>query len=348
MLANHLSWRVLVAAVVLPAAIACADQLGIELANSRRWQGQATILLFAGFMVQTALLAHAIGCWLPDWRWRFGVLAWALVLTNLLLFRAVVEGSDIWFFSRQNPVQLLTSAFLSAQISAVVVCFVLTLAPLGVKSLMAVAAVLPPAVTVLMLTVNQIGSHYAGFWAAIMLVQSIATFVLAAALRALGWQIVHLDGLALSAPGAWLQFSIRHLLIATTAAALVTAFGKAVLSHSAGLAGTEWFQSAIDGSLLGVLSLVAVWAALGAGGDVLRLLTLLALASVLAGLLWGAEAAAEAIYTGNLRWRWFRQTFAGAWWMGWTLLAGTFLASWLSVLRATGYRLVRQQSGRCP
>lgn len=50
MLGTHFSRRVLTAAVVLPAAIAWADQLGIDFANSRHWQAAATVLVFGGFM----------------------------------------------------------------------------------------------------------------------------------------------------------------------------------------------------------------------------------------------------------------------------------------------------------
>ena len=205
---KHLSWRVLVAAVVLPAAIAAADQFGIDFANSQRWQGPATVLVFGGFMLQTALLSQAIGRWLPNWRWRFGVLAWALVLTNLLLFRAIVEGSNFWFWSDAKPVQLLTNAFLAAQMAAVAVCLILVSLPLGKKTLIAAAALAPPAMTLSMLLANQIGHYRTEFWGAVMLIQLVATMLLAAGLRALGWQIVQLDTVNSSAPGAWLQFSI--------------------------------------------------------------------------------------------------------------------------------------------
>lgn len=346
---NPFSWRVLTAAVVLPAVIAGADQLGIEFANSHRWQWQATVLIFGGFMLQTALLAQTIGLWLPNWRWRLGVLGWALVLTNLLLFRAIVEGSNFWFWSNSKPVQLLTNAFLAAQMSAVAVCLILVALPLGKKTLIAAACLAPPAMAQAMLLANQIGYYRAEFWAAVMLIQLVATVSLAAGLRALGWQIVRLDATALSSPGAWLQFSIRHILIATTAAALFTAFGKAVVTHSAGgMDWKQWLQGAIDGCVLAVLSLAAVWAALGTGRTEVRLPVLLLIAALLAGLLWWAERTAATLllsysrlpYGGNF---WFRETFAGPWWLAWTLLAGAFLASWLSVLRGTGYRLVRQR-----
>lgn len=348
---NHFSWRVLIAAVFLPAAIAGVDQLGIDFANSQRWRGPATVIVFGGFMLQTALLSQAIDRWLPNWHWRFGVLAWALVLTNLLLFRAIVEGSNFWFWSDSKPVQLLTNAFLAAQMSAVAVCFILVALPLGKKTLIAAASLAPPAMAQAILLANQIGYYRAEFWAAVMLIQLMATISLAAGLRPLGWQIVRLDAIALASPGACLQFSIRHILIATTAAALFTAFGKVVITHSAGgIDWKQWLQGAIDGCVLAVLSLAAVWAALGTGRTELRLPVLLLLAALLAGLLWWAERTTATLLLSYSRLPyggifWFRETFAGPWWLAWTLLAGTFLASWLSVLRATGYRLVRQRTG---
>ena len=72
----------------------------------------------------------------------------------------------------------------------------------------------------------------------------------------------------------------------------------------------------------------------------------LLLAIFLTGQLWWMERTAAAIIlkTGAPMYL-VRQTVAGPWWLTWTLLAGAFLASWLSVLRATGYRLVRQRMG---
>jgi hypothetical protein len=336
------------AAVGLPTVIACADQFLLQAANSWCWNWQAVVLVFAGFVIQTALLCQAIGQWLPNWPWRLGVLVWGIVLTNLLLFRATTDGGLIWFWSWTNPVRLLSNAFLSAQWSAIIVWLMLGSVPLGKRAVLGAMVVAPPAIMALMLLANHIGTIRTGFWAAVMLVQLVATTGLTALLSALRWRIVRPQTTTSDAAVPWLQFSIRHILIATTAAAVFTALGKAIVVHSAGGMGwKEWLQVAINGSLLGALSLVAVWAALGEGGAALRMTLLLLLSVLLAGLLWWAEVTAEAALSpgASSAW-WFRQSFAGRWWIGWTLLAGTFLASWLSVLRVTGYRLVRQQTDR--
>jgi hypothetical protein len=242
-------------------------------------------------------------------------------------------------------VQILSNAFLSAQSSAIIVWLMLGSFPLGRKMLVGAALFAPSAWVIFALIAQHVGPFRPLFWSAVVLVQMIAMAAMSALLSVLRWRIVLFDEVAASPAGPWLQFSIRHILIATTAAAIFTALAKAVVANSAaGMGWREWLQVAIDGVLLGTLSLVAVWAALGAGSIASRVTQLLLLAVLLAGLLWWSEVAVESLLSpgSNTVW-WFKQTFAGAWWIGWTVLAGAFLASWLSVLRVTGYRLVRQR-----
>ncbi|HWB13841.1 MAG TPA: hypothetical protein VG826_31735 [Pirellulales bacterium] len=350
---NRGAFRIFIAAVVLPATMVCADEFALEAAGGRHWEWQVTLVVFTGFVIQTALLGWTVGRWLPNWHWRLGVLAWGVVLTNLLLFRAAADTTILWNWSFTNPVQLLCNAFLSAQFAAAIVWLMIGAAPLGERLLTGAVLLSPPAIMLSTFMAHRMGVSRAEFWFAVMSVQSIATMGLIAWLAALRWRVERLDLDALGEAVQRLQFSIRHLLIATTAAAIVTALGKAVATHSGAVTQSaaimrwrEWLQIAIDGSLLGASSLVAVWAALGKGGRLLRFTMLLLLSASLAGLLWWSEITTEALLApgASSTW-WFRQTFAGRWWLGWTLLAGSFLASWLSVLRAAGYRLVRR-SGR--
>jgi hypothetical protein len=270
-----------------------------------------------------------------------------MVLTNLLLYRAVVDSGSMWFWSGTRPVDLLINAFLSAQLSAAIVWLILATIPFETKSLLTAAACTPPVVTLIVL-MSTVTHGRAEFLIAITFVQLAATAGLAALLCALGWRIVHLDSCREPAQGAWLQFSIRNILIATTAVAIFSAFGKAVMTHPAhSKHWLELFQIVIEGALLTALSLVAVWAALGAGRSLSRMSLLWFFALAFAGLLWWGDAAAKAIYylpggepVTSTAWR-LQQSLAGRWWAGWTLLAGTFMSSWLSVLRVTGYRLVR-------
>lgn len=342
--------RTLSAAILLPAAVVCFDQLAFAAAVAERWRWLPTFCLFAAFMAQTSLLCFAVSRWLPNWYWRSGVLTWTLVLTNLLLFRAVAEaGYFCFWWSAQNPVQLLTAAFLSAQVAVGVVGFILGSAPLGTKALLTAAFLAPPVATIALLLANDVGRIRAEFWDAVSLVQLVATICLSALLQALGWRIAYVEGSDDGPRAAWLQFSIRHLIIATTTVAILTAVGKAVVTQSAGgMEWKEWLHVAIDGCLLGLLSLVAVWAALGAGRRAVRLPLFFLIAAMLGGLLWWAEARAKTNYVSAggprtiFEWQ-FVQSLAERWWLSWTLLAGTFLASWLSVLRAAGYRLVRRR-----
>jgi hypothetical protein len=265
------------------------------------------------------------------------------VLINVLLFRAAVEAGSASGWWGTNRGQLLTNAFLFAQLSAVVIWLILGSVPMEKKLALTAPALLPPLATFVMTE-----GHSHALWDMVMFVQLVATAGSAAWLCARGWQITCVDAPTATPRRAWLQFSVRHLLMVTTGVAVFTAFGKAVVTRFGGTHGLEYLQVAVIGVSLAVLSFVAVWAALGAERGAVRLPLSLLLAILLASLLWWGEATATGIWataagpTSGFGWR-FRQSVAGGWWFGWTLLAGTFLASWLSVLRATGYRFVRRR-----
>ncbi|HWB11217.1 MAG TPA: hypothetical protein VG826_18455 [Pirellulales bacterium] len=266
----------------------------------------------------------------------------------MLLFRVAVDAGVAHDWWGANRGQLLTKAFLCAQFSAAVVWLILGSVSIEKKLWPAGAAVALLAATLLMTESYSAGAR-GELWDMVMFVQLVATVGLAALLCALGWQIVHLDASTMRLQGAWLQFSLRHLFVAMTGAGVVLVLYKAALAHLAGGADLlECMHVVLDGTMLAVASLAAVWAALGAGPAAARFSLLLLLAIVLGSFLWGAEATAEQIWTHAGRpmrgfgWR-FRQAVAGGWWLAWTLLAAVFLASWLSVLRATGYRFVRRR-----
>lgn len=98
-----------------------------------------------------------------------------------------------------------------------------------------------------------------------MFVQAVGTCALAALLRVIGHRIEPAEyGRAKDGPGP-IQFSIRHLLIATTAVAIIMTIVQELLRASQSLGGRQWLHASTDGLVLAVVSLAAMWAALGAG-----------------------------------------------------------------------------------
>ncbi|HVA49215.1 MAG TPA: hypothetical protein VNH11_22820 [Pirellulales bacterium] len=336
----------------MPAIVVFADQLAINAAYADDWSTETTVPVFVGFVLQTFLLSQGIGHWLPDWRWRLSVLAWAFALTNLQLYRAAIDGfmigSNRW--DRSHPSQILIYAVLTAQLSAVVVWLILATVELGRKLLLAAIAWTPPFITLLVMFGGYVSHRRTSFSIAILFVQFLATTVVSTWLCLRGWRIVYRATPLGEEPVGWAQFSIRHVLLATTVVAIAAAFAKAVMTNPA--RGGRWLELvrvAIDGGLLGALSLAAVWASLGSGRLHWRMLLLLVFAVASAALLWWIEAAGQAVQLLAVqsapRFTWRNQPlFAGRWWIAWTVLSATFLASWLSVLRVTGYRLVRPQT----
>jgi hypothetical protein len=96
----------------------------------------------------------------------------------------------------------------------------------------------------------------------------------------------------------------------------------------------------ILGLCLAMVSLLAVWAAVGAEGAALRLPLLLVLAPCLGAIL-GVMAVLG--WWDRLGLRYFTGPERVMYWTIWTTLAGYFLAGMLLVFRAQGCRLTRRE-----
>jgi hypothetical protein len=175
------------------------------------------------------------------------------------------------------------------------------------------------------------------------MVQTVSTCMLAALLHISGYRIELQESNAEEESVGPVQFSIRHLLIATTAVAIMVPIVQGMLQQSTRfLSGRQWLHSAADGVVLAVVSLAAFWAALGAGRwwTKTSAFAMLALAAG-ASLCWLEKSIVYPL-TWSATWK-QSLTDAGWWWVAWTMLAGSFLAGMLLVLCATGYRLLRRR-----
>jgi hypothetical protein len=142
-----------------------------------------------------------------------------------------------------------------------------------------------------------------------------------------------------------IQFGIRDVLIGTTSLAVVLALAKA-----GDLLTGRYVRVLYEHGFLLVLTIatataavliVALWAALGRGGAVARIVTLVSVSlAVGAPLGWYCKQQRAAIAWNGPWWliQWYE---TGYWWIGWIFLTGTLLAASLLVYRVLGYRLVR-------
>jgi hypothetical protein len=324
--------RLLLISVVVPAGVVAADSIALPAANSQFWSTQATLVVFALFLVQVSVLSYLAGHYLPNWPWRLLVLGWSAAVIDLLLYTVSVVAPYRW---SNAGASLLVFAFFGSQI-----CLGLIWAILGAAvwrwRLPASALALAPAVYFVFRVSSE--QYSANMWLGVVFVQTLGVLGLAGLLRAFGYRIAPFADVAPSAGGGPLQFSIKHMLIWTTVSAVIVMVTKQIALSSPHL---DWLQTFIDGVVLALVALSAMWLALGSGRAWLTALVALSLAGAAGIALWYVGEQFIALRNSARRFYWMPH--AGWWWMGWTLLANPFLAGLLLVFRTTGHRLVRRR-----
>ncbi len=323
--------RLLLVSVLLPATVVAADSLALSHAQSQSWSTEATLVVFGLFLAQVALLAHLAGRCLPNWPWRLLVLGWSAVVVDLLLY-------SVSSYAQPHGL-LLVCGFYASQIALSVSWAVLGSATWRWR--LPLAALLLAAATYL---IFRVPTQQSEGWLSVVFVQTLGTLGLCSLLRAFGYRIEPVAATTATAAGGPLQFSIGHMLIWTTAAAMIVMAAKqVVLSSAVGHDWEGWLQIAIEGVILAVVALAAMWLALGGGRVWLTALVALVLAGAAGTALWHLEARYFASRMKGVIWyEWKWIPYAGWWWVAWTLLAGSFLAGMLLAFRATGHRLVRR------
>lgn len=327
-----LSPRLLVASVALPALVVAIDDRALAYAEARRWPDPLMAILYTWFVVQIGWLSAAAGRWLPHWGWRLLIVGWSLLLINLTLGRIAM--------STYHGTHLLAQALFASEVGALTSWLVLGATPWPGRLATIAAAYIPVAFLKDCVHLH-LGGPWNDAWTVIVGVQVGSIAAAVGLLRAAGYRIEIYRGDQTGTAGGPVQFSLRHLLIATTLVAVIIPVMQQLLRSSQWLSGLQWIHASSDGLLLGLVSLTALWMALGRGRWAIKAILFLVLATAAAGALWWLETSIAY----KVRWS-FRPeplTDAGRWWFAWTLLTGAFLAGSLFVLRATDYRLVRRQ-----
>lgn len=150
----------------------------------------------------------------------------------------------------------------------------------------------------------------------------VATLVVAAVtwcVRRLKARLVRV-GVATASSREGLQFTIRHLMLFTLAVACLVTLGKLSAPYLPGIdLGARLLVLAL---CFVAVALASIWAMLGSGSPVLRMMPVLAIAGAS-----GAVAALAFAHTGYV------------FWVSLTMLEALYLAGSLGVVRRCGYRL---------
>lgn len=328
-----ISLRLLLVSVALPAVVVALDDFALRFGAAHRWSAVPGVAVSSWFVVQMAVLSYLAGSKLPSWGWRLLLVCWMLVLVNLLLGTSAA--------GRWNDQRLLALAFLSAEFGALAVWLILGSGWLGARVALVVLASLPVKMLADALGFHLRALRWGDAWSIIVAVQIAATSALAALLRVAGYRI-ECEEQTGETRGP-VQFSIRHLLIATTVVAVLVPVVQGLLRSSSPWMGAgQWLHASVDGVVLALVSLAALWTALGTGRWPIKLLVFVLLAVAAGGGLHWLEATARYRYSFS---PYMSQplTEAGWRWTPWALLTGAFLAGMLLVLRATGFRLARRR-----
>jgi hypothetical protein len=319
---------------VLPTVIVAADSAILKVAGSSHWSTASACGAFALFLAQGSAASYAAGRWLPGWPWRLLLLGWLAVLVDLLLYTVSVVSRAPYDEGRSA---LLVYGFYASQVSLGLIWGILGSPTWRRRWAGAALAAAPASYFLLRITAEQ--SYDVATWLAVAFVQTLGVAGICGMLRARGYRVDRFENNAELAQGRALQFSIRHMLIWTVAAAVIVSVVKQILIYTPGLRGVrDWSQVAIAGTILAIVTLAAMWMVLGSGRVVPKMVVALLIAASAGACLWFIDRQFKNFVNPAVV---FCLPQVGPWWIGWTLLAEPFLAGLLLVFQTTDYRLVR-------
>lgn len=356
MAANCKFFRLVAVGMGLPFVLVASDELLLAFAqhDQGRWP-----TLFVWLVVQTGVMSWAAGKWLEGWRWRAVVLSWTLLLLNIVLFHAAALASQQWRNGAFDP-EVLAVAFVAAQSSLLAAWLVLGASAWQWRLPATAVAILPAGLVIAVLDQHRLAAE--NIWKQVAALQVIGTLLFAVVLRWRGYRVERLDETAATQEenrdSSAAQFSLSHLLVWTAALAPILLLLQAINYTIPGwLEWRQWLLISAEGVLLAPVSLVALWAALGAGRRWPKVFVLAAMGAAMATALQWVESAFGA------RPAWLVAngpgvfiagggpfaivvTYAGPTWRIWTELSAFLLAGMLLVFRVDNYRLIRRKA--CP
>jgi len=322
--------------VLLPAVVVVLDQYLVRMCKAGPNEYLMIALTFAVFIIQIGILSSLVGARVKARPYWWGVFAWSVLLVNLQVF-ALAALHDTWL----NPVKAFGLAFGSAQIGTIV-CW-------GLLGKMKWTTRIPFATSMFVLGwVFCLFLDERGNWMPILFLQCVATVLVGLGLRFMRFAIDDHDAALFPDVGREsqrLQFSIRHLFYWTTGVAILTGAGRLVGWQGLMDMG-NWSSLTVYAPAFTMISVIALWAALGSESWIVRLPVLLITLPCVGGLLGLYENSRQSAPWNSRRLLIMpagvsaleRLTF----WIIWATLAGMLLAAFVMVFRAGGQRLVRR------
>lgn len=329
--------RVFLLAAVLPAAMVLVDRLAIPAMEAG---GARRIGVYALLIGQVGLLSWLAGRGLSRPVFCWTVYAWGLVLLDLWVLSLVpAHRSD-------DP---LSYAMISAQAGLMAVWAILGTGmwQWRLPMILVVAVLLGyfylPTDDDL---VDGWGRLRDSDWSTVLLIQCFTIAAVSVVLRVLGFR---LRRAALPAeqqdparPNDYRQFNIRHMLVWTTVVPVILVLTKGV--DWLFFRDSPWFElllALLLGVIVALVSLIAIWSALGRSDWRLRVSVLMVAPPLLgASAGWFLEKARNSLALG--RWVSFIMRGDIVVWIAWMALAAGLLAAMLLIFRARGYRLMRE------
>ncbi len=336
-------------AVLLPAAIVLIDQWslsGYEIGHPSLFR---TLTIYALFVGQVGFLGWIVGRCLPHPVLCCAVYVWGIALVDISCCAVALTDSSWWGSKGQS---WLVYALVSAQVGMIAAWTILATTPPWQWRLPGLAVMASALGYYCLRLTLQNGQDV---WMATMLAQSVVVVTLCGFLRILGFRmerrLLSEQEPDWTASVSCLQFSIRDILVWTTATVPVLVVAKEV----------DWFlfrdfgwHAMILAIMLGIgcaaATIVGIWVGLGQGTVVVRLVILGTATPAIGALLAWVMTPVNRIGISNA-WEgmffWIAERI-GYTWIAWSSLAAGFLAASLLIFRARGYCLLRKRRKGVP
>ena len=332
--------RLFLLTVGLPAVIVIADEWATGFLRQQRWSALGMGVVYVLFVVQVGLLGIVVGRFVERWFLRWVVLLWGLVLIDLMLYCIAVDQPYRW----REWGHCLPYALLSGQLGLVVIWGIF--GPVSWPWRL-------PAFLVGAMLVTSLGFAFedaSGVWGLLAMIQALATVGLCFLLWSLGFRMTSSEGPVARgdkpAANRVFQFSIGHMLLWTLALVPILLLAQGLnLRYVHRITFWGWLGLLLIALGMGVVSLIAVRAALGRGSAALSISMFVVVPALLGIVLALVGSLVTFMFESGAisRWDYITRDLAeiGWGWVAWTLLAAWFLAGLLLMFRASGYRLER-------
>jgi hypothetical protein len=324
--------RLVLFALILPAVYAASTQLLYSLAvysqSVRPW-------LYPWMIFATAVLSWGLGRYVEQAWIRWALFAWCLLLLDLLTISACLANGPLPYH--------FAYVLVSAQISLLVIWTTLSTVPWQWRLPGALIAL---TVVIVFATLFADHEYAAQNWHAMLLLTSLVIVLSCFGLRLFGFVLQKSDAIPMEGHIRDSlhvnQFGLKHILIWATAMVPLLLIARGLdfllLSH---LGAQNIFLAALAALTIAAINLVTIYAVLGGGSWIVRLVIFVTATGLLAiGL---------AKYFNYVYWQ--NRSFSAMFysmiqmrnqWVYWLCLDALLLAALLLFLRASGYRLARR------